>query len=360
MLKSLINLTTHQFLVFSPREGESDDAAAFWSNKDGWVNLISATLFTEEDKRTLSLPIGDGVCWLQSSTAARRCMIASVMDTLQADGFDVIPGPTGGWSWASANSSAGPDDSAFPSQGAAWKALATAQQQTVAAAGLSIHGLFGGESDQFVEPLYMVREIDSPLWTTEGVREDDLDDIMLLSLEGALAQAQEYLDDSEAAVLHGQMLDAPSVEDIEFVSDVGQVITMLEAIELFPAFQVSAKASAPLILEHENMEVIISEPFYANDNCEFIDVRTYVTLPGRGAWSFDLSYDKRTGEVIDDDARFDADSELGDGHVLPSIEVSTAYASARGKAVALMESLIPRTGLPADESECETEVGPSV
>jgi hypothetical protein len=40
--------------------GRDDDyEPLFWSNEDGWVDVMSATRFTEQDSKSLQLPISD-------------------------------------------------------------------------------------------------------------------------------------------------------------------------------------------------------------------------------------------------------------------------------------------------------------
>ena len=45
---------------------KQDDEALYWSNSDGWVNLGSATIFTEEDSKTLDLP-ADPCAWIPTN-----------------------------------------------------------------------------------------------------------------------------------------------------------------------------------------------------------------------------------------------------------------------------------------------------
>jgi hypothetical protein len=38
---------------------DSDDDILYWSNDDGWVDLSSATVFSDAERRTLNLPDDD-------------------------------------------------------------------------------------------------------------------------------------------------------------------------------------------------------------------------------------------------------------------------------------------------------------
>ncbi len=240
MTNPLVSLVSHTFLVYCPKEAEAVDGAGFWSKVDGWVPLARASLFTEVDKDNLHLTMGDGASWMRSPTAARRCLITAVMDALRGDGFEVIPGPSGGWSWATAQAG-GPDDDAFASQGEAWAALANERHLYLAASGLSIEGLFEEDADRYIVPQYMARAIDGALWT---VHDSGMPAVVLLSLEDILSEAQDYLRDLAEAVSDGRFEGAPTHEDIEFVSDLGDVITMVEALAMYPGAEMQCEPQA--------------------------------------------------------------------------------------------------------------------
>lgn len=48
------------FVVYSANESASTSGAGFWSNIDGWVELGQATHFTEDEARTMTLPLATG------------------------------------------------------------------------------------------------------------------------------------------------------------------------------------------------------------------------------------------------------------------------------------------------------------
>lgn len=46
-----------QFVIHSEAEEANDTNAGFWSNTQGWTNLICATVFSIEEMQTLNLPV---------------------------------------------------------------------------------------------------------------------------------------------------------------------------------------------------------------------------------------------------------------------------------------------------------------
>jgi hypothetical protein len=49
------------FVIFSEMEtAENSGNPLFWSNQDGWGSLETATVFTEKEKNSLTLPLPDG------------------------------------------------------------------------------------------------------------------------------------------------------------------------------------------------------------------------------------------------------------------------------------------------------------
>lgn len=55
-----------KFVIHSQAEGANDSNASFWSNTQGWTNLICATVFSIPEMQTLNLPVsrnGDA-CWM--------------------------------------------------------------------------------------------------------------------------------------------------------------------------------------------------------------------------------------------------------------------------------------------------------
>jgi hypothetical protein len=52
------------------------DDGCYWSNKDGWGDLASASVFTKTEKETLNLPIGGE--WLNATVAAEDEEIAKL------------------------------------------------------------------------------------------------------------------------------------------------------------------------------------------------------------------------------------------------------------------------------------------
>ena len=52
------------FIIAHAHKDPLDDAPLFWSNEDGWVSLVSASVFTEKDIRILNLPL-EAWGWLE-------------------------------------------------------------------------------------------------------------------------------------------------------------------------------------------------------------------------------------------------------------------------------------------------------
>ena len=46
------------FVIPAMHRDDVDDAPLFWSNEDGWCDLLSATVFTMEEMKTFMLPMG--------------------------------------------------------------------------------------------------------------------------------------------------------------------------------------------------------------------------------------------------------------------------------------------------------------
>lgn len=42
-----------------------DTSPLFWSNKDGWGHLSTATVFTQKEREALNLPVGKMVSWME-------------------------------------------------------------------------------------------------------------------------------------------------------------------------------------------------------------------------------------------------------------------------------------------------------
>lgn len=59
------------FVVYSPNESSLSDGAGFWSNEQGWVDLDSATRFSELESVKLSLPASTGMDarWVDANEA---------------------------------------------------------------------------------------------------------------------------------------------------------------------------------------------------------------------------------------------------------------------------------------------------
>ncbi len=47
-------------VIYSPNEAAVNDGAGFWSNDAGWTDLEGATRFTQDEARSLNLPISTG------------------------------------------------------------------------------------------------------------------------------------------------------------------------------------------------------------------------------------------------------------------------------------------------------------
>ena len=47
------------YVIYGMNEKDSETGSPlYWSNLDGWVDLVSATKFTKEERNSLNLPIG--------------------------------------------------------------------------------------------------------------------------------------------------------------------------------------------------------------------------------------------------------------------------------------------------------------
>lgn len=64
----------------------------YWSNTDGWVDLDSATYFSDAEKDTLILPLGDYVVWELRPSQPRNIAI-----TMTSNGVAVIEASSMGW-----------------------------------------------------------------------------------------------------------------------------------------------------------------------------------------------------------------------------------------------------------------------
>lgn len=54
------------FMIYSPNEAATNSGRGFWLNRNGWVEIQDATLFTEDEKEKASLPmsLGDDRRWV--------------------------------------------------------------------------------------------------------------------------------------------------------------------------------------------------------------------------------------------------------------------------------------------------------
>lgn len=73
--------TENRYLIYSASEAISE-GAGFWCNNDGWVTKNQATLFTEEEKACLLLPLSeeDDVKWLPANTEVDAMLIVNIDD----------------------------------------------------------------------------------------------------------------------------------------------------------------------------------------------------------------------------------------------------------------------------------------
>ena len=60
-----------QYVIYSPNESATCFGAGFWNNEDGWTEFEGATLFSEEEARSLNLPtsVGDDARFVEKEAA---------------------------------------------------------------------------------------------------------------------------------------------------------------------------------------------------------------------------------------------------------------------------------------------------
>lgn len=106
------------YVIYSPNEAALQFGDGFWSNKDGWGSIETATIFTEAERDTLNLPVstGEDARWLTLRAAHQDDdrYIRVEYDTAYTGGdydnvgsFVLVP-----LNLVEAGYSAGPDDSA--------------------------------------------------------------------------------------------------------------------------------------------------------------------------------------------------------------------------------------------------------
>lgn len=53
-----------KFVIHSETEGDANPNEGFWSNTDGWTNLICATVFSVSEMQTFNLPVSADARWM--------------------------------------------------------------------------------------------------------------------------------------------------------------------------------------------------------------------------------------------------------------------------------------------------------
>lgn len=231
MDKPLTSIDSHQYLIYSPQlAAQTPNGAGFWSEATGWGTLGVATLYTKHEVANVGPALIDDAYRMHSEPCARRSLIEKAMTVLREDAFDVYQTPDRRWSWADEQDRDCPEDGEFATQGEAWADLALARAHILEEAGISAAGLFEKEGPNPSESMYMARMVDQAFWTYPG----KYPAVVLMTLEDIVKEAKQFLDNLAAAAERGEIGDTAAPEAIEFISDVGTAISMVDAIALFP------------------------------------------------------------------------------------------------------------------------------
>jgi hypothetical protein len=130
-------------VIFSEQEAIRS-GAGFWSNHQGWTELESATLFTQEEMQRMSLPFraSPDVTWMAGADAPRASLAAQIKKILVEDGFDVAQAPDGRWYFADEQDREDVTAGEHHTENLAWRDLAESRRHVLEEAGLALDGVF--------------------------------------------------------------------------------------------------------------------------------------------------------------------------------------------------------------------------